>query len=244
MCIRDSARTAQLLDQAKRVEARDVDSGWTAFNAARRRAIVEMSEPELLDAARNLAAAARSKLTGWRQDAAVEQLSGLLADPPSVTHSQVAEAAHLLDEHHDNRYRQLAVHARSLRFLGVIVIVLLAVFGVIVVNDLAPMAVGALGSAGSYIGVITLGGMGALLSVFTSRIGGPEENPIADMAKRNTGYVRPLLGALSAVVVVLVLESGVQTVINLTGNAVYLGAVLAGFSERFLSRTLDGLSSG
>jgi len=100
-----------------------------------------------------------------------------------------------------------------------------------------------LNSLGSYIGIVVLGAMGALLSVFMSRIAGPDANPIKDLSNRVSGYVRPLLGGLSAVVVVLVLESDVQSVITLGENGIYVGALLAGFSERLIDRALGGIAS-
>lgn len=236
-------RLGELLNYAFHVQAKDVDSGWTAFNAARREALLTASEPELAAHATGLLAASAAKLSGWRAATVAQLLTTDPESPAAIDPHTVAHAQQLVDEHNDNRYRQVAVHSRSLRFLACLVIGLLGVFGVVVGFDwLTSLEGTALDGLGSYAGIVALGCIGALLSVFTSRISGPDENPIADMAQRSTGYVRPLLGGLSAVVVVLVLESGVQTVVNFTGPGVYVGAVLAGFSERLIGRTLEGLA--
>lgn len=235
-------RVGQLLDYAVFAQSKDVDSGWTAFNAARREALLHAPQIEIDAHATGLLLASAKKAGGWR----AETIAALLTpdtEGGSVDARAVVQAQELLDEHNDNRYRQVAIHGRSLRFLACLVVGLLALFAIVVqFGWLTSLEGTALGGLGSFAGVVALGGIGALLSVFTSRISGPDENPITDIAERASGYVRPLLGGLSAVVVVLVLESGVQTVVSFSGSGVYVGAVLGGFSERLIGRTLDGLA--
>lgn len=240
----------QLVAYAREVEAKDVDSAWSALNAAKRIVLGRTTdENELRMRARALTVEAEQKLTDWRKQAAATALA--TEDDATPTAKSLVHAQKLIDEHNDNRYRQMNIHARSLRFIGSLVVALLVIFGLVVgfeqvnfsgVNDAGEALPSAFDSLWSYIAIVVLGAMGALLSVFISRIGGPDANAIKDLGARVSGYMRPLLGGLSAVVVVLVLESGVQNVITLGDNGIFVGAMLAGFSERLIDRALGGIA--
>lgn len=244
-----------LVAYAKEVESADVDSAWTALNTAKRielGRIVDETERQLKATA--LLAEANEKLTGWRKHASQVALGDGAQDDavtPAVE-ALVLVQAHL-DEHNDNRYRQLAIHARSLRYIGSLVVALLVAFGLVIAigdltlptqltNEDGTSVRSLLADFDSYLLVIVLGAMGALLSVFMSRISGPDANPLKDLGNRVSSYVRPLLGGLSAVVVVLVLESGVQNVVTLGKDGLLVGALLAGFSERLIDRALSGIA--
>jgi len=248
-----------LVSYALDVEKRDVDSAWTALNEAKRINLGQITdEGQRRMRGRALRAEADQKLTGWRQSAAAAAI-GLAEEEPdddaapvAPTAATLVEVQKLIDEHNDNRYRQLAIHARSLRYIGTLVVAALVAFGLVVVMHwLGPNEGGlnlitetsALSTLGSYIGVVVLGAMGALLSVLLSRMAGPDANPHKDLSNRVSGYVRPLLGGLSAVVVVLILESGIQSIVTLGENGILVGALLAGFSERLIDRALGGIAA-
>lgn len=234
-----------LVAYAHEVESADLDTAWTAFNAAQRLVLGRAGDDEIIARTSALRVEVETQLTGWRQEAARAVLGP--DDPNSVptTHA-VVQTQRLIDEYNDHRYRQMATHGRSLRFIGLLVSGLLIAFGIVVgfewisfPTDDGPSI---FASLGSYLAVVVLGAMGALLSVFMSRIGGPDANPHTDLSNRVAGYVRPVLGALSAIVVVLVLESGVQNIISLGDNGIFVAALLAGFSERLIDRALGGIA--
>ena len=72
----------------------------------------------------------------------------------------------------------------------------------------------------------------------------PNDRPIPEIVQSGIiDFLRPVLGAASAVALVLVIESGIQSAIDPDGLQIYVWAVLAGFSELLLRRTLNSVSA-
>jgi len=121
----------------------------------------------------------------------------------------------------------------------VALIAAITLFVVGVESDWFPGLGAPLNGASSTAGVLTLGALGALLSTVTGAISGPATRRLPEMSSGlTTALIRPLLGAASAVVVVLVLVSGIHDTISVEGARVWVYAVAAGFSERLIDRML------
>ncbi len=147
----------------------------------------------------------------------------------------------ILDDHADNGYAKQAILARTIRVASLILIAILAVLVVLVAWQAS--GDGILKDWVSLVIVLTLGALGAVLSGATSAISGSGKTRIPDLrVRRILMLTRPLIGGASAVAVVVILESGI-TAVSLTESGLYATAIVAGFSERLVSRSVEGVSA-
>lgn len=246
-----SPTAALLTRQAHQLAiARQVDGAWKHFNAARRDVLFHLPDSELKGRWGLVWAEANAKLPGWRLEAAAA-LSAQVAADESRRRTNLVELQRLVDEYNDNWFQRQRVHAASLRYLGLLTVAALSMMAVAIRFNWFPrlggsatvMAQPTLSSVGATLGVALLGSLGALVSVFISSLRVSSQDARIEVHRsRVSGYVRPLVGAMSALIVVLVLESGIQSLIMAEGAQVYVWAIVAGFSERLLDRTLNAVT--
>jgi hypothetical protein len=254
---REAERVHRLLtDAATAVERRDVNEGWAAFGAARRVTFVTYSCDELLSLADVLRGETSKKLVGWRKDAATSLLtiskdkSSASPSPPSPSPpsppplANLQDAQRMLDERASNIYRQLEMLESALGFVVLALAVLLAAMFAVVDGDwIGELNGTALGNTRRLAAVMLLGALGSMLSLALTRLA-PDDRPIPEIVQSGIiDFLRPVLGAASAVALVLVIESGIQSAIDPDGLQIYVWAVLAGFSELLLRRTLNSVSA-
>jgi len=231
-----------LLDAVERLERRNVNEGWASFNDARRTSYSGADADRRRVLGASVRAEATAKLTGWRQNAALEILGKPSAEPPTV--AQLREAQAHLDEQSSNVFRRIDLYSSVLRYVLVGLAVLLAVMFVVVDRTWLPALEGtSLDNVRSLTGIVLLGALGSFLSVALTRANPHEENLPAMIQSRLVDVLRPVVGAASAVAFVLFIESGMQSALESDGSKIYVWALLAGFSERLLRRTLESAAA-
>jgi hypothetical protein len=147
----------------------------------------------------------------------------------------------ILDDHADNGYVKQAILARTIRVASLILTAILAALVVLVAWQAS--GDGILKDWVSLVMVLTLGALGAVLSGATSAVSGSGNARIPDLrVRRVLMLTRPLIVGASAVAVVAILESGV-TAVSLAETGLYATAIVAGFSERLVSRSVEGVSA-
>lgn len=237
---------ALVADAVGRLRAGDGIAGWDALHAARR---VALGALEGDDNGRQVAgvlirAEVSEKLKEWRKEAALGALSaGGEERAPTVTELRAAQLQ--LDESSSNGFRRLDVFGSVLTFILYGLFVTLGLLLAAVRFDWLPSLEGEarpLDTAAEVVGVITLGALGSFLSVALTRFAGRQQKLPEMVQGRLVDILRPLIGGASAVALVLVLDSGLQTAVLADDSKVYVWAVVAGFSERLLRRTLTSLA--
>jgi hypothetical protein len=99
-----------------------------------------------------------------------------------------------------------------------------------------------MGDGAAVGGVAVLGALGSLLSLALSRVRSAEERLPQMIEGWLVALMRPVLGAASAIALVVVLESGIQSLVETDGSRIHVWAITAGFSERLLRRTLASVA--
>ena len=242
-----------LLQKAKDVESISVDRAWTFLHEAERFSIYDLDESELLPRITSAKVEAKEKLSNWRKKAvfallekdAQPKLEEEAPDSDLVVlkrhQNALVEAMLALQGHYNNMYHRVDLAASQLQVL------------VVWVCCLIPAII--LYFTGFYFSQTpyreaslpwTLGGaalFGALGAVLTAafQLSRASQKQIPESIL--TGIItsgRPLIGAASAIFVVVVIHSGLialvneKTVILTTYLAV---AFVAGFSEHFVIKT-------
>ncbi len=233
-----------LLQQARRAleEGKD-DKGWRSLHAARRIEILDMDSDELWVEAHAIRTEANEKLKNWRKEAVNNILDFKSDQSQTLTHAQVYRARMILGEHFDNVYHKLALFASKMTFLSILLFIAIAALIVVVWLDL-PSAdpASALGDWKKLIVIVMLGVLGATLSVTLTVV--RETGRIPQVIHHEVeALVRPLVGAASAAIVVIVLESGIIGITVLSGAYAYPFAIAAGFTERLVTRVMKGIES-
>jgi uncharacterized membrane protein YiaA len=229
---------------ANEVRRRELDAGWMFLHEAERFEI-RWLDPIALNARRlALASEAAVKLPSWRKEAVAAILKDAGSDA-AYDDQRVAliEATRLRDEHTDNVY----FRNRLLRLQMVVISAALLALVVGFVFTLVRMrAFGGLGESfrkpdltiSSVLASMTLGGIGACLSALITFANGSAEQKIPErLANVAVTATRPLIGAVSGMVAILMLKSGV---LNLPVNAAaWIFPFVFGFSERLVIGALE-----
>jgi hypothetical protein len=183
-----------------------------------------------------------NKLHGWRGMAALKLLEGGEQNvPPELDALRRAQAQ--LDENSGNVFRRLDIYGSVLTFVLVGLSVTLAGFCLAVDNHWLPELQGTpLGTVRSTIGIMLLGALGSFLSVALTRVTNRKQKLPEMIQGRLVDILRPVVGAASAVAIVLVIDSGLQGAVQSEDSKIYVWALVAGFSERLLRRTLNTLA--
>lgn len=235
---------ALLVDAVDRLAARDGIAGWESLKAARRVGLGALDQEGRRVAAAVVRAEVDQKLTSWRKSAALKALAVEGAGKvPSVTQLRAAQAQ--LDEESTNTFRRLEVFGSVLTYILFGLVAALVVFLVAVGENWLPMLEGAgepLSTQEEVVGVFALGAIGSFLSVALTRFAGRQQDLPQMVQGRLVDILRPLVGGASAIALVLVLDSGLQAAVETDGSKLYVWALVAGFSERLLRRSLTSIA--
>ncbi|HVF43875.1 MAG TPA: hypothetical protein VM936_12720 [Pyrinomonadaceae bacterium] len=248
----------RLLGEARKAldEEGNDELGWLMFKASNRLQIYSLTEAEVHARARAILREANEKLSSWRRTTVSDLLpeTELIAEmngDGNIGHDKLAKvvyAAKILDEHHDNGYLRRAIVKTRLKFLAALTVLVL-IFWLAAEPPAATLATTAAGAAIGlrlFWGTVSLAGaVGAIISGFISSIqgdGGRSGIP-QELQGSTITFARVALGALSALAVTTLLNSGVLNLGNKLGYELALAvAVVSGFSERLLLRAVEAVS--
>lgn len=231
-CAKRSLEKARAAKEAKREQ-----TAWTHLHSAFRFLLEGAPADEVQGRVKALRREAGDKLSGWRRAAILDLLEADAQKPPGS--SEVALAQFLLDQHFDNVYFKLAALGTRLKQLnrGLMALsglVLLACGWLFRESDRSPWLLGFLEG----LQIMVLGAAGAALSHALTAIRGRQRIPEVIQGWYEQG-LRLLIGALSAIAVVLIVQSGILPFLKVpAGRAIYVYALAAGLSEQLLSRVI------
>lgn len=238
-------------DARRRWADGDPDEGWASLAAARRVTIsvLKPGSPALKHLATSLKAEVENKLSDWRKAAALELLESVTCERESEGDPDALRCAQFhLDEHSANVFRRLAVYRAVLWYACMGLLLAEALFLVaiwqqwLVLEPTGPDVPRVLDTAGGVAAVAMLGALGSLLSVALTQ-GTARGRKLPELLEGFVGaLLRPVVGSASAIVLVLAINAEVVAGVRPDRSMTYVWAVLAGFSERLLRRTLNGLT--
>jgi len=221
-------RVAKLLDlAADEAGSGDLDNGWKFLHQAQRIAL-EGSSDAVLEAVRVALREEATKVPEWRKSAVVKLLD-------MKTKEGTVKALELAHEHSDNVYIRNRLMRRQMSFVfGVLAFAVAAfIFALKSAPEISEKGM----TAGSACRALLLGTIGACLSAMLTFANTSTEQSIpARLANVYITVTRPLIGATSGLVGLLMLTSGV---LNLPIVSGWVVPFLFGFSERLLFGALQ-----
>jgi len=244
-----AASARDLLDQAD-VEVRrgDLDSGWRYLHEAERLLLRGRSKAEIDACATALLLEAKQKLDGWRRqtvetllaDHADRALAGEVAsgkeEPSPAVIERLAEAMQIRDEHSDNVYFRNRLLRRQIVAISLAMLCLVVGFLSItapVTFELAsdPLRGGLKINGLNVLVAMLLGGIGACLSALIGFATAGTMRIPAHLSNVLITLTRPLIGAISGLVALLVIASSSS---SLSSSIWLITALGFGFSERLV----------
>ena len=161
---------------------------------------------------------------------------------------RVKAARRILDEGQDNVYRKLRLlrgHLiRAGWVLGAVLLLVLIALIFVLWRGWSPSNEDVLlADSKSFIMVMALGALGAALSGVLTLLRPDSRQRIPDVkAQRHLVWLRPVIGAGAAVIVVAIFRSGLGG-LSLDPEAALVAALIAGSSERLVSRAVASASA-
>jgi hypothetical protein len=239
-------------------DTNQLNAAWSALKAAERALVGCLQTYELLIEARRVAAEANKKLEGWRREATDaiwpantktqwtrERLEAGGLDDLRL---EVMHVRRFIDDAADNMYwkqdYQRSQLRRSAQAVFIMLLTMVVVIAVVLwrgwsVNSGASLVA----DMRSLVVVIALGGLGASLSGLLTVSQRDLSQAIPEIrAQWMLIRYRPIIGAVSAIAVVGILQSGIGG-ISVEPEAAVIAAFLAGFSERLVSGAVGRASS-
>lgn len=231
------------------------EAAWTAVKGADRELVVLLDDVDLEIEQQRVLAEARDKLTGWRRSI-VEQLlttpsSGatqIEKRPHDELIRRVRTARRVLDDHMDNVYLRMQLLRGHLRRAGAMLLITLLVTGLILGLALEAewrpnSAQDPFADLRSFVVVAALGAFGAAVSGAVRFMARDAEWKIPQLkAERVLIWLRPIVGAAAAIVVVGLLASGLGG-LRMNADAALAIALISGFSEALVSRAVTQASA-
>jgi hypothetical protein len=252
-----AAAAEQLALAELQLERRYLDEAWRHVRAAEKALIPALDDNQLLARARSVQQRALRLNIGWPAD----EIGRLLND--SQIHGQataaptrqallpvLAEAADLMDSNLDGTFRRLRVVSRSLRLAATLMILALVSLFIAIehkwTSRLAPTPsadASILDSSKTLLVVAFLGALGAALSISLSAVRDRRGARAANIEQDySVSWVRPILGAASAVAMTIVLQAAPTGVLEVKSAGVPALAIAAGFTERVLKSAIASLA--
>jgi hypothetical protein len=222
-------------------QAQSTQEKWAHCTQAFRFLIWSMDNEEREVHCKALRREADAKLDGWRKDAVLD-LVGREKPATAVDAAALSLALYLLDEHFDNVYFRLDAVAIRIRSLRWVMLTLVAI--VLAASWYLPR-----GASNSFLFdpqraslVLLAGAIGAALSNALSVLGVGSKIP-GLLGEHANWFVRLPLGALGAVAIVAIIQSGLLPVTQPTDLAMYAWAVTGGFSDQLLNKVIAQVES-
>lgn len=232
------------------------DQAWAAVKAADRELLQTYSPEQLRAEAVRTALEADAKLKGWRAEHirarlgvsaqrsnAGSEADAHTADRPVVSAATVIECRRVLDDAVDTVYRKLGLLRQRLRWSA---LSLIGTLLLVVTTWLTAAATGVdpvrhsglLDDWSSLLVVLSLGALGAALSGLLSVRDRTIDARVPDLSLGWAMLVwRPVVGAASAFVLVLILQSGVAG-LALDSSAALVAALIAGTTELVVTNAI------
>lgn len=187
---------------------------------------------------------AEAKLKNWRKEAVLDVIGREPAGSDVPSKGDLLLAQSLLDQHFENVYFKLDVLASRVRLLPLVLLLMVAAvlslswfLGASAGDAGCPKPASLLFDCKTVLVVLMLGAVGATLSNTLSALSAADRIPQV-LRGRVEWTVRPLLGALSAVAVVLVLQSDLLPIKSPEKPMIFAYALVAGFTDRLLNRVM------
>lgn len=157
--------------------------------------------------------------------------------------TRLIAAKHMLDAHSDNIHHKFRILRRAVISTSVAIAVVLAALVALVAMGWVPSALvtddSPLGSWRLLLVVMTLGMLGAFLSSATELRNRGDKLTVPDLRVSYTLMgMRPVVGAMGATVVIVVVQSALGDAVTLESTAILGLAIVAGFTERLATRTV------
>jgi hypothetical protein len=191
---------------------------------------------------------AGSKLKNWRKEAVLDVVGRDATGEKVPGTRDLIQVQFLVDQHFENVYFKLDVLAARVAvmpwLLGALIVLVVAVAFTkdFILGGGATPDASILNDYVMTIAVAVLGAAGATLSRALSALG--MEDRIPQVLSGATEWtVRPMIGALSAIAVVLVLESGLLPINEPAEPMIYAYAIAAGLTDRLLNRVLKAVEA-
>ena len=237
------------------LKSADLELGWGAFNAAQR---IETQIYNQLLTQRGFKAfaggmfhakavcvytEANKKLDGWRKDTVNSLLSQNNQLKTRIDLSDLLQSEEILHEHHSNIYRRLKIVQRQFWWLAMMAIIALVGWVVflifqhqlwqdkIQVYDLSLT-----------IQTVIFGVLGACISGILTLANSSTRQQIPEKLLNSwVTIARPLVGAVSALAIVVFVLIGILEFGDKSPGLYLAAAFTAGFSERLLIKTIEGV---
>lgn len=228
-----------LQEAEKALENGDIEKGWRLLNEAELLAIYGYDDNRLKNAAKATLKEAKSKLKDWRKEAVQEILKediincGLEAEDLFV-------AREILKE--DNNNMHLKNNLLQGQIVVLTMIALICLLATILFLPSTPSD--SILQNHSYLFIVAIfGALGGSISGVTSINKASKEEKVPEMVLNYMITVlRPVIGASSAIVVVLFLVSGLMNIgdaTNLSRELLLSVAFISGFSEKLLLKIVE-----
>jgi hypothetical protein len=232
------------------------DAAWSALKTADRESVDRLDAPSLAFERKRVLKEAQDKLSGWRLatiEECLETHPGCQEDggDPEVLAAKVKAARRIVDDHLDNVHLRERLLKAHLQRAGAVLVVVLVLLG-IVVSVLEPTAevtgeaegLDPFSDLRDLLLIAALGAFGAAVSGVVRFVARDVSLGIPRLkAERTLIWLRPFVGAAAGIVVVAVLLSGLAG-LQVTNDASVLAyALVSGFSEALVSRTVAKVSA-
>lgn len=222
----------------------DLDAGWKFLHGARQEMVKGMTSDELDAEIVVVSSEAEAKLSSWRKTAAGALLSGPHdGSPIEKRRTDLSAALRTRDEHSENVYFRNRLIRRQMLTVAICMFVLVSAFLTTIRCSLGLPTVPSTHEfmrLDVLVAAMSLGGIGACLSaLITFASSTPEIRIPEHLANVAVTLTRPLIGSISGLVAMLLLQAGVVEF----GGVSLLVPLAFGFSERLVVGALGSLGT-
>jgi hypothetical protein len=223
-------KAKEALEAAKKaINDGETEQAWRLLNQAELFAVYGYNKDRLMSSAVATLNEADVKLKDWRKKTLQNTLSADICTA-SVSHDDLFYARGILVEHHNNGHLKSNLFQNQITILGIIAVMCLGacvIFmpylstGITIQNIYFLLVVLAFGALG-----------GCVSGIFSI---GKEEKKIPDMLLNHwLTIIRPVIGAVNALAIIVFLTSGLLSMGTLTRELLLAAAFLSGISERWV----------
>jgi hypothetical protein len=229
---------ACLREAEKALTEKHIECGWRLLNEAELLAIYGYDDERLKNVAKTTAEEANSKLKDWRKDAVAKILTTNVLNAPTA--NDVFVAQEIIKENNNNMH--LKNNVLENQYVVLFIIAMICMFFTIITLPFVPSV--SVSQNHLYLFVIgIIGGLGGAISGITSINKASKEEKVPDLVLNYwVTVLRPVIGASSAIAIVLFVLSGLFTIGNVTtiSRELLLSiAFISGFSEKLLLNVVE-----
>jgi len=231
------------------LKANEVELGWESFNAAQRMetqiyhamahsisSLHDFGKDQFEGRALNVFTEAQRKLSGWRKEvvSGLLEKKGTLKKNPNL--SEVIQAQHVLSEYFSNGYRRLNILSSQIKYLEIMAILaVLTWIPMLIFKPYLDTESGSVFSPFLTLSTLLFGILGACISgIFRLEKRSTQQKIPEQLESMVYMIARPLVGAVSALAVVIFVLAGILDIGSQTPGLYLAAAFIAGFSERLL----------